>query len=64
MLNAIQRSFARRRLKPVVQVLPFELSRPFGTAEVYTRASVEKSHRHPKAQAGTHHLRARDRAEG
>ena len=38
MLNVIQRSFARRRLKPVVQVLPFALSRHFGTAEVYTRA--------------------------
>ena len=43
MLTAIKHYFARRRLGPVVAVLPFALSRSFGNAEFYTLPQAQKT---------------------
>ena len=43
MFDSIKRYFARRRLWPVVAVLPFALAKRFGNSEFYTAAQAKKT---------------------
>ena len=58
MFDGIKRYFARRRLRPVVAVLPFALAQRFGNSEFYTAAQVQKTIAHlkikPALQAYAH----------
>ena len=43
MFDSIKRYFARRRLRPVVAVLPFVLAQRFGNTEFYTVGQAKKT---------------------
>jgi hypothetical protein len=43
MITLLRRHFARRRLKPIVNILPRRLARAFGTSEHYTYAQAKRA---------------------
>jgi hypothetical protein len=43
MITLLRRHFARRRLKPIVNILPRRLAQAFGTSEHYTYAQAKRA---------------------